>query len=130
VFHLAARQRGRPIRHEGVVLLQAVAHCPSFYRTALTLARTPGTRPLPTRTCPIQLIWTDGDQMFPPERFRGALLDRVAPDAETTIPDCGHMLLCEKPDRVTARPVRSAAPPVCADGGHLVSLEFFVDTSR
>lgn len=49
-------------------------------------------------TCPVLLVMGDGDRMAPP-RGVGPLVETIADARTSTIEDCGHMMMIEKPDQ-------------------------------
>lgn len=100
VFHLAANARGKPISAEEMVLLQGLAHCHQFIGIVLLMALRVNPRPLPSPRGPVQVIWSENDDMVLPDRFRAALLHRIGAASEVTVSGTTHLLVNERPELV------------------------------
>ena len=65
------------------------------------MSRPDARKTLPDLTCPVLVMWGDSDQLTPPEVNRE--IAALLPQCEAVeLPQCGHMLTMEQPERVNA----------------------------
>ncbi len=76
---------------------------PGVLRTDLAAAKTYGGALAAAAqvACPTFVLLGDSDRMTPPARGR-AVADAIAGSSTVVLKDCGHMMVAEQPDQVTA----------------------------